>query len=219
MRFFRLFWIPEGFETRQGTYVRDYAEDLLGILALESVRGNFIVIGEDLGTVTGEARDALARSGILSYRLLWFDRDQAGNFYPPGHYPESGLAATTTHDLPTLAGFFQAQDLEARKIAGLADEAEYDRQKAHREGEIQRLHSALTENGYTGDPLAFLLATPCLLAVVNQEDLSGEPLQQNLPGSTWQYPNWRRKMRHTLEQVQVLAAGFSARVRSAGRVS
>ncbi|MSV35611.1 MAG: 4-alpha-glucanotransferase [Bryobacterales bacterium] len=219
MRFFRLFWIPEGFETSRGTYVRDYAEDLLGILALESVRRNFIVIGEDLGTVTGEARDALASSGILSYRLLWFERDQAGNFYPPGHYPETALAATTTHDLPTLAGFFQAQDLEARKTAGLADEAEYEQQKAHREGEIQRLHSALAENGYTGDPLAFLLATPCLLAVVNQEDLYGEPLQQNLPGSTWQYPNWRRKMRHTLEHIQVLAALYSERVKSAGRAS
>ena len=53
MRFFRLFTIPQGFETSQGTYVQDYAQDLLGILALESVRGNFVVIGEDLGTVTG----------------------------------------------------------------------------------------------------------------------------------------------------------------------
>jgi 4-alpha-glucanotransferase len=57
------------------------------------------------------------------------------------------------------------------------------------------------------------------LAVVNQEDLSGEPLQQNLPGSTWQYPNWRRKMRHTLEHIQVLAALYSERVKSAGRAA
>jgi 4-alpha-glucanotransferase len=26
--------------------------------------------------------------------------------------------------------------------------------------------------------------------------------QQNLPGSTWQYPNWGRKMRFTIEQLR-----------------
>ena len=134
MRFLRLFTIPQGFETSQGTYVQDYAQDLLGILALESVRGNFVVIGEDLGTVTDEARAALAEAGVLSYRVLWFERDGAGNFRPPDSYPERALVCSTTHDLPTLAGFAAGRDLEARKAAGLADEAEYQRQKAHRAG-------------------------------------------------------------------------------------
>ncbi len=125
MRFLRLYTIPKGFETSQGTYVEDYAQDLLGILALESVRGNFVVIGEDLGTVTGEARAALAEAGVLSYRVLWFERDGSGNFRPPESYPERALVCSTTHDLPTLAGFAAARDLEARRTAGLADEAEY----------------------------------------------------------------------------------------------
>lgn len=217
MRFFRLFWIPEGFDTSQGTYVHDYAEDLLGILALESVRGNFFVIGEDLGTVTGEVRAALAQTGILGYRVLWFERDHAGNFHPPHHYPERALASTTTHDLPTLTGFFQGQDLEARKAAGLADEAEYQQQRAHRQGEIRRLNEALAAHGCAADPLGFLLRTPCLLAVVNQEDLSGEPLQQNLPGSTWQYPNWRRKMKVPVETAGRLADTFRNAIRDSGR--
>ncbi len=217
MRFFRLFWIPEGFDTSQGTYVRDYAEDLLGILALESARGNFVVIGEDLGTVTGEVRAALAQAGILGYRVLWFERDHAGNFHPPHHYSESALASTTTHDLPTLAGFFQGKDLEARKAAGLADEAEYQQQWAHRQDEIHRLQDALSAQGCAADPLGFLLQTPCLLAVINQEDLSGEPLQQNLPGSTWQYPNWRRKMQLQVEAAGCLAETFRDLVRKSGR--
>ncbi len=60
--------------------MRDYSEDLLGILALESVRGNFIVIGEDLGTVTGEVRRSLDEAGVLGYRVLWFERRGDGQF-------------------------------------------------------------------------------------------------------------------------------------------
>ena len=122
--------------------MQDYAQDLLGILALESVRGNFVVIGEDLGTVTGEARAALAEAGILSYRVLWFERDGAGNFNPPESYPERALVSTTTHDLPTLAGFAEGRDLAARRAAGLADESEYQHQKAQRAGEMLRLQEA-----------------------------------------------------------------------------
>ena len=219
MRFLRLYTIPQGFETSQGTYVQDYAQDLLGILALESVRGNFIVIGEDLGTVTGEARAALAEAGVLSYRVLWFERDGAGNFRPPDSYPERALVCSTTHDLPTLAGFAAARDLEARRTAGLADEAEYQRQKAHRTGEVGRLEEALRAAGFAGDPLGFLLSTPCLLAVINQEDLSGETEQQNLPGSTWQYPNWRRKMLITVEKIAPLAERFAEAARRSRRWS
>jgi len=217
MRFLRLYTIPQGFETSQGTYVQDYPEDLLGVLALESVRGNFIVIGEDLGTVTGEARAALAEAGVLSYRVLWFERDGAGNFRPPDSYPERALVCSTTHDLPTLAGFAAARDLEVRRVAGLADEDEYRRQKARRAGEVSRLDEALRAAGFAGDPLGFLLATPCVLAVINQEDLSGETEQQNLPGSTWQYPNWRRKMLVTVEDIAPLAQYFAEAARRSGR--
>jgi 4-alpha-glucanotransferase len=219
MRFLRLYTIPEAFETSQGTYVQDYAQDLLGILALESVRGNFIVIGEDLGTVTGEARAALAEAGVLSYRVLWFERDGAGNFRPPDSYPERALVCSTTHDLPTLAGFAAARDLEARRTSGLADEAEYQRQKAHRDGEVRRLNEALRAAGFAGDPLGFLLSTPCVLAVINQEDLSGETEQQNLPGSTWQYPNWRRKMLVTVEDIALLAEKFAEAVARSRRLN
>ncbi len=83
MRFFRLYWIPDGMEATEGTYVRDRFESLLSILALESVRNQVIVIGEDLGTVPDEAREVLHRFGILSYRLLYFEQDNHGRFKPP----------------------------------------------------------------------------------------------------------------------------------------
>ena len=90
MRFLRLYWIPEAFSATAGTYVRDYANDLLGVLALESARGDFVVVGEDLGTVTDEARRVLGAAGVLGYRLLWFEKDQQGNFKPPDQYHAAG---------------------------------------------------------------------------------------------------------------------------------
>ena len=217
MRFVRLYWIPQGMDARRGAYVLDYARDLLGIVALESMRGKFAVIGEDLGTVTAEVRQTLAGTGVLSYRLLWFERNPDGSFRRPEEYPAHALVSSTTHDLPTLGGFAQGRDIEARRQAGLIDEAEYEAQKAARAEDQRQLDQALADAGFPGDPLGFLLSTPCALAVINQEDLSGETEQQNLPGSTWQYPNWRRKMRVTVEELGPLAENFAKLVKRSGR--
>jgi len=217
MRFFRLFWIPDALTAAQGAYVRDFAEDLLGILALESVRGGFAVIGEDLGTVEWSVRQKLGEMGILGYRLLWFEKNPDGSFRMPHEYPSQSAVSTTTHDLPTLAGFTQGRDIEARRAAGLVDESGYQQQWASRREELGRLEDALQRAGFPGDPLGFVLATPCALAIVNQEDLTGETEQQNLPASTWQHPNWRRKMRLTVEEMGLIAEDPRRRLEHAGR--
>jgi len=217
MRFFRLFWIPDELKAAQGVYVKDYAEDLLGILALESVRGGFIVIGEDLGTVEWSVRNKLGEMGILGYRLLWFEKNPDGSFRLPHEYPAHAAVSTTTHDLPTLAGFVEGRDIEARRAAGLVDQAGYDSQWAARREEIVRLENALQRAGFAHDPLAFVLGTPCALAIVNQEDLTGETEQQNLPASTWQYPNWRRKMKIAVEDLGPIAEELKRRLEKSGR--
>jgi 4-alpha-glucanotransferase len=219
MRFFRLFWIPDELNAAQGVYVKDYAEDLLGILALESVRGGFIVIGEDLGTVEWSVRQKLAEMGILGYRLLWFEKNPDGSFHLPQEYPAQAAVSTTTHDLPTLAGFVEGRDIEARRAAGLVDQAGYEQQWATRREELGRLEDALQRAGYARDPLGFVLATPCALAIVNQEDLTGETEQQNLPASTWQHPNWRRKMKVAVEELGPIAEDLRRRLERSGRVT
>ncbi len=218
MRFFRLFWIPDELNAAQGVYVKDYAEDLLGILALESVRGGFIVVGEDLGTVEWSVRNKLGEMGILGYRLLWFEKNPDGSFHLPQEYPAHAAVSTTTHDLPTLAGFVEGRDIEARRAAGLVDQSGYDSQWAARKGEIVRLDEALQRAGFARDPLSFVLATPCALAIVNQEDLTGETEQQNLPASTWQHPNWRRKMKVAVEDLGPIAADLRRRLERSGRL-
>jgi len=245
MRFFRLFWIPEGTDATAGAYVRENYEHLIRILALESVRQQVIIIGEDLGTVEPFVRETLDRFGILSYRLFYFEKRADGAFKTYSEYPERALVSSTTHDLPTLAGFWTGEDIEARRRAGMfPDDAMYRRQVEQRAVEKQKmldlLHSlnllpaqapksAALMPEMTGDlhnaVIGFLALTPSQLLAVNQEDLTKEIAQQNLPATTWQYPNWSRKMKYTLEQLrsEPVARDFIAMFRNwlvrSGRVN
>ena len=220
MRFFRLYWIPDGADAAHGAYVRDHWDDLIRIVALESVRHKVIVIGEDLGTVEPEVRETLARFGILSYRLLYFEKDGQGAFRKPADYSRQALVSSTTHDLPTLAGFWTHRDIEERRRAGVLDDAGYRAQRDGREVEKQKMLDALLAAGLlpSGYPrwardipeltgelhnavIGFLASTPSMLLLVNQEDLTKETAQQNLPGTTWQYPNWSRKMHFRIDEL------------------
>lgn len=221
MRFFRLYCIPDGKTAKQGTYVRERWQDLVRIIALEANRQKVLVIGEDLGTVEPYIREALAEAGIFSYRLLYFERYGEGHFKKPAEYPALAVVSSTTHDLPTLAGFWLGRDIESRKSAGLLpDDNSYRYQWSARDNDRQRMLEVMHElgllpPGYTRDArslpeltgelhnavIGYLASTPSQLLVLNQEDLTKETEQQNLPGSTWQYPNWRRKMRYRLEEL------------------
>jgi 4-alpha-glucanotransferase len=218
MRFFRLFWIPDALTARDGLYVRDYLDDLLRVLALESVRGSFIVIGEDLGTVAPEVRAHLDQAGVLGYRLLWFEKHPDGTLRAPYEYPPRAAVSTTTHDLPTLAGFFQGRDIEARRAAGLVDDAAYERQWVSRRQDIPRIEESLATAGFPYDAISFVLSTPSSIAIINQEDLTGEMEQPNLPATTWEHPNWRRKMLVAVEDLSPLAADLRVKIERSGRI-
>ncbi len=224
MRLFRLYWIPEGHDAAHGAYVRDLSGDLVRILALESVRNKAVIVGEDLGTVETKVRETLAGFGILSYRLLYFERVD-GRFKSPAEYPEQALAASTTHDLATITGFWTSQDIEARFHAGTIDGAAFEAQKRDRARDKQNLLDALSDAGLlppgytrradqipelTGELhyaiIGYLAKTPSVLWLVNQEDMTKEPAQQNLPGTTSEYPNWSRKMDWSIKDLTSLRA-------------
>ena len=221
MRLFRLYWIPEECDATEGAYVKELTLDFVKILALESVRNQVVIVGEDLGTVEPEIRETLARFGILSYRLFYFEKNQRGGFRRNDEYPLQSLVSSTTHDLPTLAGFWIGADIEARRAAGVLDEGGVRAQFAARADEKQKMLDVLFElrllpghlPRYAGAypelsgelhnaVIGFLAQTPSQLLVINQEDLTKETAQQNLPGTTWQYPNWARKMRFSLEELR-----------------
>jgi 4-alpha-glucanotransferase len=199
MGLFRLFWIPEGAGPAQGTYVRYPADDLLGILALESHRAAALVVGEDLGTVEPGVRERLADEGVLSYRLAWFEHDHAGRRRRAADYPRLALAATTTHDLPTVAGFFTGSDLEHLCDIGVAtpggdEQADQETQRAslcrllEDEGLLEpgeRSVEAIVAALY-----GFLIRTPAMLVAATLEDAVEAPDRPNVPGTIDQRPNW-----------------------------
>jgi 4-alpha-glucanotransferase len=209
----RLYWIPQGASPAEGAYVRYPFATMLAILALESHRQQALVIGEDLGTVPAGFRPVLQKSGILSYRVLYFERRPNGSFHPPERYPATAVAAVSTHDLPTLHGWLTGNDLDWRERLGLYPDAEAAKDaRAQRADEQTRLFRALRRAGlldggrpgYEALSLAahrFLARTPAALLLVQLEELEGLVEQANLPGTVDEHPNWRRRTQGTLAEL------------------
>ncbi len=212
MGLFRLYWIPRGAPPGEGTYVRYPADDLLGVLALESQRAGALVIGEDLGTVEPGVRERLAAERVLSYRLVWFERELAGRRRRAAAYPRLALAAVTTHDLPTAAGWLSGDDLLELAEIGLVPAgqlaAEAERQARERE-ELCRLLEAegVLAPGERGVAEvvaalhAFLERTPAMLLAQTLEDAVLARKRPNVPGTTSERPNWRLPLPVLLEDL------------------
>ncbi len=211
----RQFWVPEGADGSEGAYVAFPLSDLLGELALESESARCLVIGEDLGTVPEGLRDTLSEARVLSYRVLPFERDGT-YFKPPTAYPRLAWACVATHDLPPLAGWWDGLDILERRNLGLLSPADAGLAFAERLADKQALIDALASAGLCApevdpsSPLtdeltaaihAFAARTPSLLAAAQVEDLAGERVAINLPGTDTERPNWRRRIATPLDQL------------------
>ncbi len=221
MGLFRLFWIPQSEPPSQGAYVNYPARELLAVLSLESTRRRSLIIGEDLGTVPPVIRRDLARHGVFSYRLLYFERDPEGTFRAPENYPPRAMAAVTTHDLPTLAGFWQGRDLELKRSLNLYPNPQAAEEDAvSREQDRGNLVAAMSRRhllppGACSDPAAdscqedlkvavmeYLAQSEAALLEVRLEEVFDLPRQQNLPGTKREHPNWNLKIPLTLEEMR-----------------
>jgi 4-alpha-glucanotransferase len=211
MGLFRLFWLPPGGGPADGAYVRYRGDELLAVLAVESVRAGAVIVGEDLGTVEEQVRQALAATGVLSYRLAWFEPE------PPERYPHQALAAVTTHDLPTIAGAWTHYDDEDQRGAGIEpDPAAMDALR-RRLGELTgRTPDLPPPPGAPPDAVppavdsvedvivdvhARLAQSPSVLVAATIEDGLAVPDRPNLPGTTVERPNWSLALPVPLEDA------------------
>jgi len=211
----RLFWVPPDTPATEGAYVHYTFDDLLGLVANESLRNSCLVIGEDLGTVPEGFRERLFEAGVLSYHPLIFERYPDGQFRLPADMPQQALVAASTHDLPTLAGFWRGVDLDVRTRLMLFPSDEIrQRLITERDWDRGRLlwaleREGLLPEGVDKEPIAlpeltpeviagihaYLARSPAMLLVVQPEDLLAVQEQINVPGTLEnQHPNWQRKL-------------------------
>ncbi|WP_267248664.1 4-alpha-glucanotransferase [Yersinia sp. Marseille-Q5920] len=220
MALLRLWWIPYGQTADQGAYVKYPVDDLLAILALESQRHNCMVIGEDLGTVPVEIVAKLRDSGVYSYKVLYFEHDSENTFRAPQSYPVQAMATITTHDLPTLRGYWQSDDLTLGSKLGLYPDQQMlkqlylDRERA-KQGLLEGLHHYDCVPKKVGHKASLLSMSPVLnrglqryvadsasaLLGLQPEDWLDMAAPVNIPGTSDEYPNWRRKLTSTLEEM------------------
>ncbi|NDU74334.1 4-alpha-glucanotransferase [Actinomadura sp. DSM 109109] len=213
MQVSRLWWVPEGASPADGTYVRYDRDALLGSLAWEAERFGAVVVGEDLGTVEPEVREALADIGVLGTSLLWFERDERGRPKPPGRWRVLSLATVGTHDMPPITGFVHGDHIDLRDRLGLLTRSRAEEEDDHRRRLAEWLAVLHAEGLLSAEPAEvvralaagstafdkeivtalqeFLTRTPARLVGVSLADAVGERRTQNQPGTIDEYPNWR----------------------------
>ncbi|MGU3525537.1 4-alpha-glucanotransferase [Enterobacteriaceae bacterium C23F] len=220
MSVLRLWWIPYGETADHGAYVHYPVDDLLSILALESKRHQCMVIGEDLGTVPVEIVGKLRKSGVYSYKVLYFESDHEKTFRAPKAYPEQSMAVATTHDLPTLRGYWESGDLTLGKTLGLyPDEVVlrglYQDRELAKQGLLDALHKYGCLPKRAGHKASLMSMTDTLnrgmqryiadshsaLLGLQPEDWLDMAGPVNIPGTSYQYKNWRRKLSTSLEAM------------------
>jgi len=169
------------------------------------------------------------------YKVLLFEQDESGRFKPPDAYVPSALAVVTTHDLPTLRGWWEEGDLALRDRLDLYPSAEFKAQAhATRAAERRELMLALVaENLWRWSPdqplpayssalsravHAYLALSRANIAMIQVEDLIGMGDPVNVPGTDTEYSNWQRKVTQDTADIfartdvqDILAAVNSAR--------
>ena len=202
----RLWVIPEGGTGADGAYLNFPETDLIRLIALESHRHRAIVLAEDLGTVPDGFQARLNEAGIDGMRVLWFERDVAGQFTAPSNWDARASAMTSTHDLPTIAGWWAGRDIDWQERLGRSADAVAER--ADREKDRTALWQAMSasgaalgetpsadEGGLVADAACFHIgSSACELVMLPIEDALALVEQPNLPGTVDEHPNWRRRL-------------------------
>jgi len=204
----RLWVVPDGASAADGAYISFPISDMLRLIALESHRHRAIVLAEDLGTIPDGFQERLQAAAMLGMRVLWFERHD-DRFTAPRTWTKGAVAMTSTHDLPTTAGWWAGRDLEWRGGLGLLGDEANQRHEAHLRARDRSAlwdtmrDSGAADGGEPGPDQSGLIAdaaarhvggSACDLMVLPMEDALALREQPNLPGTLDQHPNWRRRL-------------------------
>lgn len=208
MGLFRLFWIPNGVSAAKGAYVRYNPDEMLAIVALESERAKAYVVGEDLGTVEEGAREKLGAHGVLSYRLLWFEKDG------PETYPREALSALTTHDLPTVAGLWTGSDLKKQSELGLKPNEKGTAEIVDRLKTSAELKSNAPLEEVVAGAYELLSKAPSRILTAALDDCLCVEERPNVPATmSDKNPNWSIGLPKPIEEI--MAAELPQRIAAA----
>jgi alpha-1,4-glucan:alpha-1,4-glucan 6-glycosyltransferase/4-alpha-glucanotransferase len=205
----RLFCIPRGLGPKDGVYVRQPADELYAAVCIESQRSGTAIVGEDLGTVPDEVRARMARHGVGRLFVLQYEPiPESGRAHS---VPTGAVASLNTHDMPTFAGYLRGRDIETRRELGLLDDEGLRVERIDRANYRGRLERWLESRRLLQPPssdesllfaeLVCLGRSPAELALANLDDLLFETEPQNVPGTSVERPNWRRKLSRTLDEI------------------
>lgn len=220
MSLMRLWWVPPAQTADHGAYVYYPFRELLGLLALESHLNKCLIIGEDLGVVPDEFREALGAAQIFTNKVFYFEKIHHGKFKRPEDYDAHALAMVNNHDVPTLVSWWNGSDLELRDSLNLLEEGvDYTTICAQRSREKENLLALLYESGlyprsWQGRQVdapadedlveAILLLTSrtaSKIYVMQLEDLLMMEDPVNVPGTFQEHANWQRKLTSTLTMI------------------
>jgi 4-alpha-glucanotransferase len=205
----RLWFVPNGSPPSAGAYVRYPAEELYAILSVESHRHKTMLVGENLA-VPPEVNKAMDRHGLRRMYVLQYEQQPGGAAL---REPDPQVVASlNTHDMPTFAAHWKGLDIADRADLGLIPKKNLAKEKAARETLRQNLVAFLRKrkllNSNRPKPgevfeavLRFLARSPAETVLVTLEDLWGEERSQNVPGTSTERPNWKRKATVTIEQL------------------
>ncbi|MCK5820079.1 MAG: 4-alpha-glucanotransferase, partial [Psychromonas sp.] len=189
-------------------------------LALESVRNECLVIGEDLGTVPDGMDVLLKDAGVYSYKVFFFEVAEDGNYISPNDYKQQAMATLSTHDMPTIKGYWHCDDLYLGKELGLyPDQDALNGLMNDRLGSKQKILNSLHDHHslpadynrdalYTGmdQTLNFsmqkhLAKGSSALLSLQLEDFLEMEAPVNVPGTFDEYRNWQRKLSCDLDGI------------------
>ena len=211
MSLHRTFWVPHGLPAAEGVYVRGFPEERYAILCLEAHGTGCKLVGEDLGTVPEGVRASMDSNDVR--RMFVFDISRPTDGTPDlDPVPPGSVACVNTHDMYPFASLWDGGDIADRLALGRLDERRAVGKREERGRSLTRVAGLLRDRGYLAGEatasevytaiLRYLAESDASHVIVNLEDLWGETHPQNVPGTTDERPNWRRRARVSLEELE-----------------